>query len=126
MPEFKIEDPQSLAVIKVFGIGGAGGAAINRMKSSGLAGVSYVAVNTDAQALAHSEADEKIHIGRDTTRGLGAGADPTVGRLVPRRCGYDLYSCWTGRWDGLRSFWSSGKYSSRDGHSSSWCCHKAV
>ena len=61
MPEFKIEDPQSLAVIKVFGIGGAGGAAINRMKSSGLAGVSYVAVNTDAQALAHSEADEKIH-----------------------------------------------------------------
>lgn len=90
MPEFKIEDPQSLAVIKVFGIGGAGGAAINRMKSSGLAGVSYVAVNTDAQALAHSEADEKIHIGRDTTRGLGAGADPTVGRLAAEESKEDI------------------------------------
>lgn len=82
MPELQIEEPQSLAVIKVFGIGGAGGAAINRMKSSGLHGVGYVAVNTDAQALAHSLADEKIHIGRDTTRGLGAGADPTVGQAA--------------------------------------------
>lgn len=82
MPELQIEEPQSLAVIKVFGIGGAGGAAINRMKASGLNGVGYVAVNTDAQALAHSLADEKIHIGRDTTRGLGAGADPTVGRAA--------------------------------------------
>jgi cell division protein FtsZ len=82
MPELQIDEPQSLAVIKVFGIGGAGGAAINRMKSSGLTGVTYVAVNTDAQALAHSLADEKIHIGRDTTRGLGAGADPTVGRAA--------------------------------------------
>lgn len=82
MPELQIEEPQSLAVIKVFGIGGAGGAAINRMKSSGLHGVGYVAVNTDAQALAHSLADEKIHIGRDTTRGLGAGADPTVGKAA--------------------------------------------
>lgn len=82
MPELKIEEPQSLAVIKVFGIGGAGGAAINRMKSSGLNGVTYVAVNTDAQALAHSLADEKIHIGQTTTRGLGAGADPTVGKAA--------------------------------------------
>jgi cell division protein FtsZ len=82
MPELQIDEPQSLAVIKVFGIGGAGGAAINRMKSSGLTGVTYVAVNTDAQALAHSLADEKIHIGRDTTRGLGAGADPTIGRAA--------------------------------------------
>jgi cell division protein FtsZ len=90
MPEFKIEEPQSLAVIKVFGIGGAGGAAINRMRNSGLTGVTYVAVNTDAQALAHSEANEKIHIGRDTTRGLGAGADPTVGRLAAEESKEDI------------------------------------
>lgn len=82
MPELQIEEPQSLAVIKVFGVGGAGGAAINRMKASGLNGVTYVAVNTDAQALANSAADEKIHIGRETTRGLGAGADPTVGKAA--------------------------------------------
>lgn len=82
MPELQIEEPQSLAVIKVFGVGGAGGAAINRMKASGLNGVTFVAVNTDAQALANSAADEKIHIGRETTRGLGAGADPTVGKAA--------------------------------------------
>lgn len=80
MPEIKVEEPQSLAVIKVYGIGGAGGAAINRMKKSGLSGVVYVAVNTDAQALANSEANEKIHIGQAATRGLGAGADPMVGK----------------------------------------------
>lgn len=90
MPELQIEEPQSLAVIKVFGIGGAGGAAINRMKASGLTGVTYVAVNTDAQALAHSLADEKIHIGRDTTRGLGAGADPTVGRAAAEESKEDI------------------------------------
>lgn len=90
MPELQIEEPQSLAVIKVFGIGGAGGAAINRMKSSGLHGVGYVAVNTDAQALAHSLADEKIHIGRDTTRGLGAGADPTVGKAAAEESKDDI------------------------------------
>lgn len=90
MPELQIEEPQSLAVIKVFGIGGAGGAAINRMKASGLTGVTYVAVNTDAQALAHSLADEKIHIGRDTTRGLGAGADPTVGKAAAEESKEDI------------------------------------
>jgi len=90
MPELQIEEPQSLAVIKVFGVGGAGGAAINRMKSSGLHGVGYVAVNTDAQALAHSLADEKIHIGRDTTRGLGAGADPTVGKAAAEESKDDI------------------------------------
>lgn len=70
---------ETFAQIKVIGVGGAGGAAINRMVESGVDGVEFVAINTDAQALHHSKAQTKIHIGRDQTRGLGAGADPTVG-----------------------------------------------
>ena len=70
---------ETFARIKVVGVGGAGGAAINRMVEAGVEGVEFVAVNTDAQALHNSKATKKIHIGRDTTRGLGAGADPSVG-----------------------------------------------
>jgi cell division protein FtsZ len=69
-----------LAVIKVIGIGGGGVNAVNRMIDAGLRGVEFIAVNTDAQALLMSDADVKIDIGRDLTRGLGAGADPDVGR----------------------------------------------
>ena len=73
--------PQNyLAVIKVVGIGGGGVNAINRMIEAGLKGVEFVAINTDAQALLMSDADVKLDIGRDLTRGLGAGADPEVGR----------------------------------------------
>ena len=68
-----------LAVIKVVGIGGGGTNAVTRMVEAGLSGVEFVAVNTDAQALLMTEADEKIHIGSKATRGLGAGADPRVG-----------------------------------------------
>lgn len=70
---------ETFARIKVVGVGGAGGAAVNRMIEAGVEGVEFIAVNTDAQALHHSNASVKIHIGKDTTRGLGAGADPTVG-----------------------------------------------
>lgn len=70
---------ETFARIKVVGVGGAGGAAINRMVEAGVDGVEFIAVNTDAQALHHSKAAVKIHIGKDTTRGLGAGADPSVG-----------------------------------------------
>lgn len=70
---------ETFAAIKVVGVGGAGGAAINRMVDAGVEGVEFIAVNTDAQALHHSKASKKIHIGKDATRGLGAGADPTVG-----------------------------------------------
>jgi len=73
--------PQNyLAVIKVVGIGGGGVNAVNRMIDVGLKGVEFVAINTDAQALLMSDADVKLDIGRDLTRGLGAGADPDVGR----------------------------------------------
>ena len=70
---------ETFARIKVVGIGGAGGAAINRMVDAGVDGVEFIAINTDAQALHHSRAKTKIHIGKDATRGLGAGADPSVG-----------------------------------------------
>jgi cell division protein FtsZ len=73
--------PQNyLAVIKVVGIGGGGVNAVNRMIEVGLKGVEFIAVNTDAQALLMSDADVKLDIGRDLTRGLGAGADPGIGR----------------------------------------------
>jgi cell division protein FtsZ len=70
---------ETFAQIKVIGVGGAGGAAINRMVEAGIENVQFIAVNTDAQALHHSKANVKIHIGQEATRGLGAGADPTVG-----------------------------------------------
>jgi cell division protein FtsZ len=73
--------PQNyLALIKVVGIGGGGTNAVNRMIEEGLRGVEFVAINTDAQALLMSDADVKLDIGRELTRGLGSGADPEVGR----------------------------------------------
>ena len=71
-----------IAVIKVVGIGGGGVNAVNRMIDAGLKGVEFIAVNTDAQALLMSDADVKLDIGRQLTRGLGAGSDPEVGRLA--------------------------------------------
>ncbi|MFL6005599.1 MAG: cell division protein FtsZ [Gaiellaceae bacterium] len=71
-----------LAVIKVVGVGGGGTNAVNRMVDAGLTGVEFIAVNTDAQALLMCDADVKIQIGTASTRGLGAGADPAVGRAA--------------------------------------------
>ena len=76
MPEIKPTEVESKASIKVVGVGGAGGSAVERMKEVGLNGVEFVAINTDAQALHHSSADVKVHIGK----GLGAGGDPEKGR----------------------------------------------
>src|ERR1041384_2231468 len=77
----QMDAPQNcLAVSKVVGIGGGGVNAVNRMIESGLKGVEFIAVNTDAQTLLMSDADVKLDIGRETTRGLGAGSDPDVGR----------------------------------------------
>jgi cell division protein FtsZ len=76
-----VANPQNyLAVIKVVGIGGGGVNAVNRMIEAGLKGVEFIAINTDAQALLMSDADVKLDIGRELTRGLGAGAAPDVGR----------------------------------------------
>ena len=79
MPEIKPNEVETFAKIKVVGIGGAGGSAVNRMKDVGLNNIEFIAMNTDAQALYKSKADKKIHLGRETTNGLGAGADPIVG-----------------------------------------------
>ena len=76
MPEIKPTEVESKASIKVIGVGGAGGSAVDRMKEVGLSGVEFVVINTDAQALHHSNADVKVHIGK----GLGAGGDPEKGR----------------------------------------------
>ena len=76
MPEVKPTEVESKASIKVVGVGGAGGSAVERMKEVGLSGVEFVAINTDAQALSDSPADVKVHIGK----GLGAGGDPEKGR----------------------------------------------
>jgi cell division protein FtsZ len=71
-----------LAVLKVVGVGGGGSNAVNRMVDAGLSGVEFVAVNTDAQALLVVDADVKVQIGGESTRGLGAGADPEVGKAA--------------------------------------------
>ena len=76
-----------LAIIKVVGIGGGGVNAVNRMIEVGLKGVEFIAINTDAQALLMSDADVKLDIGRELTRGLGAVANPDVGRRRPRTTG---------------------------------------
>ena len=90
MPEVKPADIQTFATIKVVGVGGAGGSAVNRMKEAGLSGVEFIAINTDAQALHNSKADVKLHIGRDATRGLGAGADPSVGQAAAEESTDDI------------------------------------
>lgn len=79
MSEIK-PDIETFAKIKVVGIGGGGGAAINRMVRSNIRGVEFISINTDLQALRYSEAPHKIHIGKTSTRGLGAGMNPEVGR----------------------------------------------
>lgn len=79
MPEIKPEI-ETFAKIKVVGVGGSGGSAINRMVKSKIRGVEFIAANTDVQALHYSEAPVKLHIGKTVTRGLGAGMDPEIGR----------------------------------------------
>ena len=74
-----------LAVIKVVGIGGGGVNAVNRMIDAGLKGVEFIAVNTDAQSLQTSDAHVTVQIGHDSTRGLGSGSDPDLGRTALSR-----------------------------------------
>lgn len=81
---------ETFARIKVVGVGGAGGAAVNRMVDAGITGVDFVAINTDAQALHHSKAGQKVHIGNEATRGLGAGADPSVGQRAAQESADDI------------------------------------
>ena len=78
---FEIDNSTADVVqIKVVGVGGGGGNAVNRMVDAGVKGVQFIAINTDAMALYNSKADEKIHIGEKVTGGKGAGANPEIGR----------------------------------------------
>lgn len=79
MPQVK-PDLETFAKIKVVGVGGSGGSAINRMLAAHIKGVDFLAMNTDVQALHHNNAPQKLHIGKTVTRGLGAGMDPEIGR----------------------------------------------
>lgn len=80
------------AIIRVVGVGGSGGNAVNRMIEAGIEGVEFIAINTDAQALWHSNAGTKINIGKGTTRGLGAGADPKRGKLAAEESSEEIRS----------------------------------
>ena len=96
MPEVKPGEVESTASIKVIGVGGAGGSAVNRMRDAGLSGVEFIAMNTDAQALHNSKADVKVHLGHNTTNGLGAGADPTVGEKAAEESRDEIRDALTG------------------------------
>jgi len=92
----KRSEMEGFALIKVVGVGGSGGSAITRMINSKLRGVEFVSVNTDAQALAFNEAPVKIQIGKETTRGLGSGADPEVGRKAIEENKEEVYEALKG------------------------------
>ncbi len=83
-------DIETFAKIKVVGLGGSGGSAINRMIKSKLRGIEFIAINTDAQALNNNEATKKVHIGRETTHGLGAGMDPELGAQAAEESEEDI------------------------------------
>lgn len=91
-----IPDITPVAQIKVLGIGGGGGNAVSRMVTSEMKGVDFVAINTDAQALYHSEVPSKINIGKATTRGLGAGSNPELGRQAAEESSEEIKSLFEG------------------------------
>ncbi|MBQ3080625.1 MAG: cell division protein FtsZ [Clostridia bacterium] len=96
MLEFELESNNNFASIKVVGVGGAGTNAVNRMVDNGLRGVEFIAVNTDKQALALSKAETKIQIGEKLTKGLGAGANPEVGKRAAEESREELASIMKG------------------------------
>jgi cell division protein FtsZ len=96
MLEFEEVEVGQFAEIKVVGVGGGGSNAVNRMIDAGLQGVDFISLNTDAQALHHSRADQRFQIGAKLTKGLGAGADPGIGRKAAEESKEDLYNCLQG------------------------------
>ena len=94
MPEVKPSEVESTASIKVIGVGGAGGSAVNRMRDAGLSGVEFVAMNTDAQALHNSKADVKVHLGQDTLVPIQALARRPPMRAVKKLRTRSLVQIW--------------------------------
>ncbi len=116
MPQVVDPDVETFARIKVVGVGGAGGAAINRMVDAGITGVDFVAVNTDAQALHHSKATVKVNIGQDTTKGLGVGADPSLGEKAAEESYDDIEKAVDGADMVFVTFGAGGGTGSGAGH----------
>lgn len=107
---------ETFARIKVVGVGGAGGAAVNRMVDAGITGVDFVAINTDAQALHHSKANQKVNIGKDTTNGLGVGADPELGQKAAEESMDDIKKAVDGSDMVFVTFGAGGGTGSGAGH----------
>lgn len=116
MPEIKPTEIETFANIKVVGIGGAGGSAVNRMKEAQLHGVEFIAMNTDAQALHNSLADVKIYLGREATHGLGAGADPSKGQRAAEESREDIKEALEGADMIFVTFGAGGGTGSGAGH----------
>ncbi|HSX53233.1 MAG TPA: cell division protein FtsZ [Patescibacteria group bacterium] len=116
MPQQVAPAIETFARIIVVGVGGAGGAAINRMVDAGVEGVEFVAINTDAQALHHSKAHTKVHIGSDITRGLGSGADPVVGENAANESKDDIKKAVEGADMVFVTFGAGGGTGSGAGH----------
>jgi cell division protein FtsZ len=91
MSDLGIPAENSFATIKVLGVGGGGGNAVNRMIDEGLGGVEFIAINTDSQALLMSKARTRVRIGDKLTRGLGAGGNPEIGRKAAEESSDELY-----------------------------------
>jgi cell division protein FtsZ len=89
--EYSASQPEAFARIKVIGVGGGGSNAVDRMIDEGMAGIEFIAVNTDAQCLSHSKAPKKVRIGDKATRGLGAGSKPEIGRQAAEESAEELY-----------------------------------
>lgn len=87
-----LPDIEAFARIRVVGVGGGGGNSLNRMVQSKMRGIEFIAINTDAQALHYSQAHRKIHIGKETTRGLGAGANPEIGKQAAEESEQEIYT----------------------------------
>jgi len=90
---FELEEEKKLTVLRVIGVGGAGGNAVNRMVEAGFRGVDFITVNTDLQVLREAQANEKVQIGENLTRGLGSGGDPEIGRQSAEESVESIKSC---------------------------------
>jgi hypothetical protein len=119
--EFDTAPDHCSANIKVIGVGGGGNNAVNRMIENGLKGASFYAVNTDSQVLAVSLAENKINIGEKTTRGLGAGANPSWGNVPRRRARKRSKPPWKARISFLlRPAWAAARAPARHMSLRSW------
>ena len=131
------EMDENVTTIKVIGVGGGGGNAVNRMVSDGLQGVEFIAMNTDQQALAKNHAATKVQLGSKLTKGRGAGADPEIGQRAAEESKDEianalkglpdgLYHCRYGRRHRHRCGTRCGRGGTRSGHPDRWHRYQAL